>query len=133
MSEAAGDKVAEVKSLLMCLTNLETAQLTKELEEEWGVSAAMPMGGFAMAAAPGAGADAEEEEEKSSFDVVLNSFGDAKLQVIKAVRANTSLGLKEAKDIVEACPKPVKEGCTKEEADKMKKELEEAGATVELK
>ena len=132
MSEAASDKIAQVKELLMGMTNLETAELTKQLEEEWGVSAAMPMAGMAMAPAAGAG-EAEAEEEKTSFDVVLGSFGDAKLQVIKAVRAHTSLGLKEAKALVEGCPSPVKEGCTKEEAEKIKKELEEAGATVEVK
>ena len=122
MSEVAsdsGDKIAQIKELLGGLTNLETARLTKELEEEWGVSAAMPMAGAMMAMAPGAG-EAEAVEEKTTFDVVLSSFGVAKLQVIKAVRAHTSLGLKEAKALVEGCPAAVKEGCTKEEADKIK-------------
>lgn len=131
MPEAASEKLAQIKELLGGLTNLETAQLTKELEEEWGVSAAPAMGAMMMAA-PGAGAEAEAEE-KISFDVVLTSFGEKKLNVIKAVRAHTSLGLKEAKALVEGCPAPVKEGCTKDEADAIKKELEEAGASVELK
>lgn len=130
MSEAASEKLAQIKELLGSLTNLETAQLTKELEEEWGVSAA-PAAGMMMAAPAAEGA--EEEEEKTAFDVVLESFGEKKLNVIKAVRAHTSLGLKEAKALVEGCPAPVKEGCDKEEAESIKEELEAAGATVELK
>ena len=132
MSEAASDKIVQIKELLNGLTNLETAQLTKELEEEWGVSAA-PVAGAMMAMPAGGAEAAEAAEEKTMFDVMLNSFGDAKLQVIKAVRAHTDLGLKEAKALVEGCPAAVKEGCTKEEAEKIKKELEEAGATVEVK
>jgi large subunit ribosomal protein L7/L12 len=108
---------------------LELSELVKELEEIFGVSAAAPV---AMAAAPAAGGDAGAEEEKDSFDVVLTGAGDKKIQVIKAVRSLTSLGLKEAKDVVENAPKPVIEGANKEDAEKAKAELEEAGATVEL-
>ena len=129
MAKEASEKLAEIKELLGSLTNVETAQLTKDLEEEWGVSAA-PVASGVMMAAP---AEADEVEEKTSFDVVLKSFGAKKLNVIKAVRAHTSLGLKEAKTLVEGAPAAVKEGCSKEEAEKIKKELEEAGAEVELK
>jgi large subunit ribosomal protein L7/L12 len=108
---------------------LELSELVKELEEIFGVSAAAPV---AMAAAPAAGGNAGAEEEKDSFDVVLTGAGDKKIQVIKAVRSLTSLGLKEAKDVVENAPKPVIEGANKEDAEKAKAELEEAGATVEL-
>jgi large subunit ribosomal protein L7/L12 len=115
------------------MTVLELSEMVKALEEEFGVSAAAPM---AVAAAPAAGGDAaapEAEEEKTAFDVVLTSFGDQKIQVIKVVRALTGLGLKEAKDVVEGAPKPIKEGVTKDEAEEAKKQLEEAGATVEIK
>ncbi len=114
------------------LTVLEAAELSKLLEEKWGVSAAAaPM---AMMAMPGAGgAAAAAEEEKTEFDVILKSAGDKKINVIKEVRAITSLGLKEAKDLVEAGGKAVKEGVSKEEAEAIKKKLEEAGAEVELK
>ena len=113
------------------MTVLELSELVKALEEEFGVSAAAPV---AVAAAPAAGAPAAEaEEEKTSFDVVLTSFGDQKIQVIKVVRALTGLGLKEAKDVVEGAPKSIKEGVTKDEAEEAKKQLEEAGASVELK
>jgi large subunit ribosomal protein L7/L12 len=117
---------------LSALTVLEAAELAKMLEEKWGVSAAAPV---AVAAAGGGGAApaAEAAEVKTEFDVILTGFGDKKVNVIKEVRAITSLGLKEAKDLVEAAPKPVKEGVNKEEADKIKKQLEEAGATVEIK
>jgi large subunit ribosomal protein L7/L12 len=111
------------------LTVIEAAQLSKMLEEKWGVSAAAPV---AAAAAPAAAA-AEKKEEKTEFTVVLAAAGANKINVIKEVRAITSLGLKEAKDLVEGAPKPVKEGVTKDEADKLKKQLEAAGATVELK
>ena len=111
------------------LTVLEAAELSKKLEEAWGVSAAAPV---AVAAAGGA-AVAEAEPEKDEFSVVLASAGDKKINVIKEVRAITGLGLKEAKDLVEAAPKPVKEGVNKAEAEELKKKLEEAGATVELK
>lgn len=113
------------------LTVLEAAQLSKLLEEKWGVSAAAPVAVGAMAAA--APAAAEPVEEQTEFDVILASVGDKKINVIKEVRAITSLGLKEAKDLVEAAPKPVKEGVKKEEAEQIKKKLEEAGATVEIK
>ncbi len=113
------------------LTVLEAAELSKLLEEKWGVSAAAPVAVAAVAGAPGdAGAPAEEQTE---FDVVLAAAGDKKINVIKEVRAITGLGLKEAKDLVESAPKPVKEGVAKEEAEELKKKLEEAGATVELK
>ncbi len=114
------------------LTVLEAAELSKKLEEAWGVSAAAPV---AVAAAPGAGGGeaAEAAAEKTEFDVVLAAVGDKKINVIKEVRALTGLGLKEAKDLVEAAPKPVKEGVGKDEAEEAKKKLEEVGATVELK
>ncbi|MEQ8657676.1 MAG: 50S ribosomal protein L7/L12 [Hyphomicrobiales bacterium] len=112
------------------LTVLEAAELSKMLEEKWGVSAAAPV---AVAAAGGAGAAAEAVEEKDEFDVVLTAAGDKKINVIKEVRAITGLGLKEAKDLVEGAPKPVKEGVAKAEAEELKKKLEEAGASVELK
>jgi large subunit ribosomal protein L7/L12 len=110
---------------------LELVELKKKIEDEWGVTAAAPV----AVAAPGAGAGAAgpAEEEKTSFDVVLTNAGGQKIQVIKVVRAVTGLGLKEAKDLVDAAPKPVKEGAAKEEADSIKAQLEEAGATVELK
>jgi large subunit ribosomal protein L7/L12 len=114
------------------LSVIEAAQLSKMLEEKWGVSAAAPVmvaasGGGAAAAAPEAAA------EKTEFDVILAAIGEKKINVIKEVRAITSLGLKEAKDLVEAAPKLVKEGVNKEEAAKIKKQLEDAGATVEIK
>ncbi len=112
------------------LTVLEAADLSKLLEEKWGVSAAAPV---AVAAAGGGGDAAAAEEEKDSFTVVLASFGEKKINVIKEVRAITGLGLKEAKDLVEAAPKPVKEEVSKEEAAKLKEQLEGAGATVEIK
>tara|TARA_B100000686_G_scaffold322124_1_gene375521 strand:- start:9696 stop:10076 length:381 start_codon:yes stop_codon:yes gene_type:complete len=116
---------------LSSLTVMEAAELSKLLEEKWGVSASAAV---AVAAAPGASADgAQAAEEKDSFDVILASAGDSKINVIKEVRAVTSLGLKEAKDLVEAAPKPIKEGASKEEAEEIKKKLEEAGAKVELK
>jgi large subunit ribosomal protein L7/L12 len=110
------------------LTVLEAAELAKMLEEKWGVSAAAPVA--MMAAAAG---EAAAVEEKTEFNVILVSAGAQKINVIKEVRAIASLGLKEAKDLVEAAPKPVKEGVTKDEAEKFKKQLEAAGATVELK
>jgi large subunit ribosomal protein L7/L12 len=114
---------------LSTLTVMEAAELAKLLEEKWGVSAAAPV---AMMAAGGGGGDAAVEEQ-TEFSVVLTAAGAQKINVIKEVRAITSLGLKEAKDLVEAAPKAVKDGLTKEEADKFKKQLEDAGATVELK
>src|SRR5437660_12744053 len=112
------------------LTVLEAADLAKMLEEKWGVSAAAAV---AVAAAPGGGAAAAPVEEKTEFTVVLAAIGDKKIEVIKEVRAVTGLGLKEAKDLVEGAPKPVKEGIPKEEAEKIKATLEKAGAKVELK
>ena len=115
---------------LSALTVMEAAELSKMLEEKWGVSAAAPV---AVAAAAGGGAAAPAEEEKDEFDVVLADAGDKKINVIKEVRAITGLGLKEAKDLVEGAPKPVKEGVAKAEAEELNKKLEEAGAKVELK
>ncbi len=117
---------------LSALTVIEAAELSKKLEEKWGVSAAAPV---AVAAAGGGGAApaAEAAAEKTEFNVILAAAGDKKINVIKEVRAITGLGLKEAKDLVEAAPKPVKEGVNKDEAAKIKKQLEEAGATVEVK
>jgi large subunit ribosomal protein L7/L12 len=116
---------------LSALSVLEAAELSKMLEEKWGVSAAAPV---AIAAVGGAAAAPEEEaEEKTEFDVILAAVGDKKINVIKEVRAITGLGLKEAKDLVEGAPKPVKEGVSKEEAGKLKEQLEGAGATVEVK
>ncbi len=112
------------------LTVLEAAELAKMLEEKWGVSAAAPV---AVAAAGAGGGEAAAAEEKTEFDVVLTAAGAQKINVIKEVRAVTSLGLKEAKDLVESAPKAVKEGVPKDEAEKIKKQLEDAGATVELK
>lgn len=117
------------------MTVLELNALVKQLEERWGVSAAAPMamGVMPAAAAGGAAAAAEPEEEQTEFDVILTDVGPNKIQVIKAVRELTSLGLKEAKDLVEAAPKAVKEGVSKEEAQAAKAKLEEAGAKVEIK
>jgi large subunit ribosomal protein L7/L12 len=114
---------------LSTLSVIEAAQLSKMLEEKWGVSAAAPVAAAAATAAPAAEAAAEQTE----FDVILAAIGEKKINVIKEVRAITSLGLKEAKDLVEAAPKPIKEGVNKEEAEKIKKQLEDAGATVEIK
>ena len=114
---------------LSSLTVLEAADLSKMLEEKWGVSAAAPV----AVAAAGGGEAAAAVEEKDTFDVVLTGFGDKKINVIKEVRAITGLGLKEAKDLVEGVPKPVKEDANKDEAEEIKKKLEDAGATVEVK
>ena len=115
---------------LSSLTVLEAAELSKMLEEKWGVSAAAPV---AVAAAPGAGGGEAAAEEKNEFDVVLAESGSNKIAVIKEVRTITALGLKEAKDLVEGAPKPLKQGVAKAEAEEMKKALEAAGAKVELK
>ena len=122
---------AKVLETLGSMTVLELVELKNAIEEEWGVTAAAPVAVAAMAAPGGDGAAAAEE--KDSFDVVLTSAGDKKIQVIKVVRAITGLGLKEAKDLVDGAPGAVKEGVNKEEAEKLKAELEEAGAGVELK
>ena len=116
---------------LSSLTVLEASELTKILEDKWGVTAAAPA--VAVAAAPGVGGEAAVAEEKTEFTLFLNAAGDKKINVIKEVRTITGLGLKEAKDLVEAAPKEIKEGIGKEDAEKFKKQLEDAGATVELK
>jgi large subunit ribosomal protein L7/L12 len=121
--------LAKIVEDLSALTVLEAAELSKMLEEKWGVSAAAPV----AVAAAGGGAAAPAAEEKTEFTVVLTAAGDKKIEVIKEVRAITGLGLKEAKDLVEAAPKPVKEGVNKKDAEDMKKKLEAAGAKVELK
>lgn len=123
--------LSKIVDELSSLTVLEAAELSKLLEEKWGVSAAAPVA--AAAAAGGAAAAAAPVEEKTEFDVVLTDAGAQKINVIKEVRAITGLGLKEAKDLVEAAPKPVKEGVSKADADKFKAQLEAAGAKVELK
>jgi large subunit ribosomal protein L7/L12 len=115
------------------MTVLELVELKKKIEDEWGITAAAPVAVAAAGAAPAAGGDGAAAEEQTSFDVVLTGAGDKKIQVIKVVRAVTGLGLKEAKDLVDGAPNPVKEGANKEEADSIKAQLEEAGATVELK
>ena len=117
---------------LSTLTVIEAAELSKMLEEKWGVSAAAPVA-VAAVGGPGGAAPAEAAVEKTEFNVVLAAAGDKKINVIKEVRAITGLGLKEAKDLVEGAPKPVKEGVNKDEAAKIKKQLEDAGATVEIK
>ncbi|MGZ4384891.1 MAG: 50S ribosomal protein L7/L12 [Gaiellaceae bacterium] len=131
---AAAKGVDTVFDQLGKMTVLELVELKNKIEEEWGISAAAPV---ALAAAPGAAggaAAAEEVEEKTSFDVILTAGGDKKIQVIKAVREVVSgLGLKEAKDLVEGAPNPVREGVTKDEAEQIKAKLEEAGASVEVK
>ena len=124
------EKIAES---LSSLTILEASELTKMLEEKWGVSAAAQVAVAAAPAGGDAGGAAASAEEKTEFSVVLASMGDQKINVIKEVRAITCLGLKEAKDLVESAPKPVKEGVAKDEADKIKEQLEGAGATVEVK
>jgi len=118
---------------LSSLTVLEAAELAKLLEEKWGVSAAAPVAVAAAGGGGGAAAAAAPAEEQTEFNVILTVAGEKKINVIKEVRAITGLGLKEAKDLVEAAPKPVKEGVSKDEAAKIKKQLEEAGATVDIK
>ena len=124
----ASEKITNIVEEIKTLTILELADLVKAVEEEFGVSAAAPVGVVAVA-----GAAAPVVEEKTEFDVILTGFGDKKLNVIKAIREITGLGLKEAKDMVEGCPKAVKEGVSKDDAEKVKAELEAAGATVEIK
>jgi len=123
------EKIAEIVEKIKALTLVEAAELKKALEDEFGVTAAAPV---VMAGVPAAGA-ATPAEEKTEFDVVLEAAGATKINVIKVVRAHTGLGLKEAKDLVDGAPKNVKEGVSKDEAEKIKKELEEAGATVKIK
>ncbi|MFM7303531.1 MAG: 50S ribosomal protein L7/L12 [Alphaproteobacteria bacterium] len=122
--------LAKLVDELSALTVLEAAELSKMLEEKWGVSAAAPV---AVAAAPAAAAAAPAAEAQTEFTVILAASGDKKINVIKEIRTITGLGLKEAKDLVEGAPKTVKEGVSKDEADKIKKVLEENGATVEVK
>jgi len=126
---AAVDTVFEQ---LGSMTVLELVELKKKIEDEWGITAAAPVA-VAATGAPAGGGDAAAAEEKTSFDVVLTEAGGQKIQVIKVVRAVTGLGLKEAKDLVDSAPKPVKEGVAQDEADSIKAQLEEAGASVELK
>ena len=124
---------AKVLETLGKMTVLELVELKNKIEEEWGVTAAAPVAVAAAAPAGGGGDGAAAPEEKDTFDVVLTAAGDKKIQVIKVVRAITGLGLKEAKDLVDSAPKPVKEGVAQDEADSIKAQLEEAGATVEVK
>lgn len=124
----ASEKILQLIEEVKVLTVLELSELVKALEEEFGVSASA-----VAVAAPGAGAAAPVEEEKTEFDVILASFGDAKMGVIKAVKDITGLGLKESKELVEAAPKAIKEGVSKTEAEELKTKLEEAGAKVEIK
>jgi large subunit ribosomal protein L7/L12 len=124
------DKVAAIVDKIKELSLLEASELKKALEDEFGVSAAAPV---MVAGAAAGGGEAAAAEEQTEFDVILTSFGEKKINVIKVVRAHTGLGLKEAKDLVDKAPNPVKEGISKDEAEKIKKELEEAGATAELK
>lgn len=128
MSKLSIDELLEA---IGSLTLVEAAELVEKMEEKFGISAAAPMA--VAAAGPAAAGGGEEAEEKTSFDVILNGFGDQKVAVIKEVRAITGLGLKEAKELVEAGGKPVKEGVSKDEAEEIKKKLEEAGASVEVK
>lgn len=122
---------ADVIEFIANMSVLELSELVKDMEEKFGVSAAAPVA--MMAAAPGAGEAAAAAEEQTEFDVILTTSGDKKIQVIKEVRAITGLGLKEAKDLVDSLPKPVKEGVSKDEAEKIKAQLEEAGGQVDIK
>ena len=130
MAKADTDKLVEQ---LGGMTVLELVDLKTKLEEQWGVTAAAPVAVAAPGAAPAGGGDGAAAEEQTAFDVVLTGAGDKKIQVIKVVRSITGLGLKEAKDLVDGAPNAVKEGVAKEEADTIKGQLEEAGASVELK
>jgi large subunit ribosomal protein L7/L12 len=130
MAASAVDKVFDE---LGKMTVLDLVELKKKIEEEWGVSAAAPVAVAAPGAAPAAAGDGAAAEEQTEFNVVLTGAGDKKIQVIKVVRAITGLGLKEAKDLVDGAPNPVKEGVAQEEADSIKAQLEEVGATVEVK
>ena len=130
MAASAVDKVFDE---LGKMSVLDLVELKKRIEDEWGITAAAPVAVTAPGAAPAAGDGAAAAEEKTSFDVVLENAGAQKIQVIKVVRAITGLGLKEAKDLVDSAPKPVKEGVAQDEADSIKAQLEEVGATVEVK
>jgi large subunit ribosomal protein L7/L12 len=129
----AASGVDKVFDELGKMSVLDLVELKKKIEDEWGITAAAPVAVAAPGAAPAAAGDGAAAEEQSTFDVVLTNAGAQKIQVIKAVRQLTNLGLKEAKDLVDGAPNPVKEGVAREEADQMKAQLEEAGATVELK
>jgi len=124
------EKIAEIVEKIKGLTLVEASELKTALEDEFGVTAAAPM---MMGGMPGGAAEAEPAEEQTEFDVILAGIGEKKINVIKVVRAHTGLGLKEAKDLVDSAPKAIKEAASKDEAEKLKKELEEAGATVEVK
>jgi len=128
---AKKSNVEQAMEIIEGLTLLEMSELVSELEEKFGVTAAAPVAAMAVGAVAGAGAEAAEE--KTEFDAVLTGFGSEKIKVIKAVRAITSLGLKEAKDLVEGVPKPLKEGVSKEDAETIKKQVEEVGGTVDIK
>ncbi|MFA5554013.1 MAG: 50S ribosomal protein L7/L12 [Phycisphaerae bacterium] len=131
--ETAKSWSAEIKDLgdkIVALTLMQAKELADYLKQEYGIEPAA--GGAVMVAGPAAGGGGEAKEEKTSFDVILKAFGDKKIQVIKEVRALTGLGLKEAKDLVEGAPKPIKQGLSKDEAEAARKQLEEAGATVEI-
>ena len=127
------DKINSIIASIEALNVLELVELKKTMEDKWGVTAAAPVMMGAVAAAPGAAAAPAAAEEKTEFDVILKDAGANKIQVIKVVREITCLGLKEAKDLVDGAPKPVKEGASKEEADQIKAKLVEAGATVDIK
>jgi large subunit ribosomal protein L7/L12 len=129
----AASPVDKVFDELGKMTVLDLVELKKKIEEEWGVTAAAPVAVAAPGAAPAAAGDGAAGEEQTEFDVILTGAGDKKIQVIKVVRSITGLGLKEAKDLVDGAPNPVKEGAPKEEADSIKAQLEEAGASVEVK
>ncbi|MBD2101351.1 50S ribosomal protein L7/L12 [Leptolyngbya sp. FACHB-261] len=130
----ATEKIDQIVDQLKSMTLLEASELVKAIEDTFGVSAAAPVGGFAMAAPAGAAAPAEEVEEKTEFDVILEDVpADKKIAVLKVVRALTGLGLKDAKDLVESTPKPVKEGIAKDAAEDAKKQIEEAGGKVSVK
>ena len=129
-SKSVSSDIKKLADKIVGLTLMQAKELADCLKDEYGIEPAA--GGAVMVAGPAAGAAEEAAEEKTSFDVILKTFGDKKIQVIKEVRAITGLGLKEAKDLVEGAPKPVKEGLSKEEAETAKKKLEEAGAVVEL-
>jgi large subunit ribosomal protein L7/L12 len=126
------DKVSKVMDSVKTLNVMELVELVKAMEDDFGVSAA-PVAGMMMAGPGGGAAAAEPKEEKTKFDVILKDGGPKKIQVIKEVRALTNLGLKEAKDLVDGAPKPLKEGATKEEADKIKEKIEAAGGVIEIK
>jgi large subunit ribosomal protein L7/L12 len=130
MSTATSPKIDQVLEIVESMTVLELADLVKTFEDKFGVSAAAPV---AIAAAPGAGGDAGAAEEKTEFDAILTAAGSQKIQVIKVVRVITGLGLKEAKDLVEAAPKALKEAATMDECEAIKKQVEEVGGTVEIK